>query len=445
VQAIKATPYGKGQSRTGTLPRDLVPQSPAAAAVLEYYESVNVRDKARALAVVSESCLYEDLTLFSDGKAGREAFSIVLDAWNKFPEDLLIMIDEVTPADPTCVGVTWHVELDGGIELPFSRGVSFYRVDEMGLITYARDIAEPTTKPGEGAVGVLKVIIQVMRATGYGKSKAGAAGAGEVIETESRATGSKEAWALGALYVVYWGVVMLSTAVPGVPIYQTEWSTIQEVLDESLNFFYINPLVHALGLPNPLPNPACDPISEALFNVVNAWSLMFLPLLLNDTRAGLGKVPVTKWWFGQFFLTNIFFIPAMSQRAQVPKNDEVLAATPPPRGVALGAFGSAIGATGFAVFAASLWWFFGARPELVPAELGARIADFQRQFAGDRVFFAFVLDMAIYSVFQWELLGAALAPGDDKRWARYVPYFGLAYFLASGGRPEAAADGTEAA
>jgi len=81
----------------------------------------------------------------------------------------------------------------------------------------------------------------------------------------------------------------------------------------------------------------------------------------------------------------------------------------------------------------------------VPAELGARIADFQRQFAGDRVFFAFVLDMAIYSVFQWELLGAALAPGDDKRWARYVPYFGLAYFLASGGRPEAAADGTEAA
>lgn len=41
-----------------------------------------------------------------------------------------------------------------GIEFPFSRGASFYQV-ENGRITFGRDVVEPTIKPGHGAIKVL--------------------------------------------------------------------------------------------------------------------------------------------------------------------------------------------------------------------------------------------------------------------------------------------------
>lgn len=43
------------------------------------------------------------------------------------------------------------MELEGGIELPFSRGVSFYQV-ENGSIVFARDIVEPGIKIGGAAL-----------------------------------------------------------------------------------------------------------------------------------------------------------------------------------------------------------------------------------------------------------------------------------------------------
>lgn len=46
-----------------------------------------------------------------------------------------------------------HLELNG-VEFPYSRGVSFYEVDDDGKITSARDIPEPTIKPGDSAIYV---------------------------------------------------------------------------------------------------------------------------------------------------------------------------------------------------------------------------------------------------------------------------------------------------
>ena len=58
-----------------------------------------------------------------------------------------------------------HVELAGGTEFPFSRGVSFYEVDEDGRIVFARDIVEPAVKPGGAA---LKVRAACFSAQGLG-------------------------------------------------------------------------------------------------------------------------------------------------------------------------------------------------------------------------------------------------------------------------------------
>ena len=46
-----------------------------------------------------------------------------------------------------------HLEMNGH-EFPFSKGVSFYEVNNDGKIVSARDIPEPTIKPGDSAIYV---------------------------------------------------------------------------------------------------------------------------------------------------------------------------------------------------------------------------------------------------------------------------------------------------
>ena len=47
-------------------------------------------------------------------------------------------------------------------------------------------------------------------------------------------------------------------------------------------------------------------VDEGLFNFVNAWSLMFGPLLAADAAARRNKpaLPLLGLWTGQMFLTN---------------------------------------------------------------------------------------------------------------------------------------------
>ena len=48
-----------------------------------------------------------------------------------------------------------HLELNGE-EFPFSRGLSFYELNDDGKIISARDVPEPTFKPGDAAFYVSK-------------------------------------------------------------------------------------------------------------------------------------------------------------------------------------------------------------------------------------------------------------------------------------------------
>ena len=49
-----------------------------------------------------------------------------------------------------------HLELNG-VDFPYSRGLSFYEVNDEGKITSGRDIPEPTIKPGDSAIYVSSV------------------------------------------------------------------------------------------------------------------------------------------------------------------------------------------------------------------------------------------------------------------------------------------------
>jgi hypothetical protein len=60
----------------------------------------------------------------------------------------LRQIDDITDGgEGAAVGLTWHVELDG-VPFPFGRGASFVRLSRAGRIVFARDIPEPSSKPG---------------------------------------------------------------------------------------------------------------------------------------------------------------------------------------------------------------------------------------------------------------------------------------------------------
>ena len=58
------------------------------------------------------------------------------------------------------------------------------------------------------------------------------------------------------------------------------------------------------------------PVSEALFNFVNAWSLMFLPLILSDKKRNrVGKKVL--WWTGIMVCHNFLDIYCMNERRRL--------------------------------------------------------------------------------------------------------------------------------
>lgn len=109
--------------------------------------------------------------------------------------------------------------------------------------------------------------------------------------------------AMWLFYVAYMGYVILSTAAPGNAAWQTSPETLQTVLNESTNIFYIVPFLSWVGVPF-APHLVVNPVDESIFNFVGAWGLMFLPLILADSRATKVKKS-SKWglWTGTWVRT----------------------------------------------------------------------------------------------------------------------------------------------
>lgn len=249
---------------------------------------------------------------------------------------------------------------------------------------------------------------------------------------------------------------MFSTLAPGLPAWQVQPETLQEILHESLNFFYVNIGLSYVNI-SPVPSIAEHPVSEAIFNFVNAWGMMFLPVLITEARCQ--KVPrKILQWTGIMFLTNVFFIPFLAQRAAPEPHptglkaqqrtaaslssavsatfSDAIASSSSENTNSLAARGSSavnvpvwyrvLGGVGLCIGVFSLGWWAFARPEY--GDLAQRVAYFQTSFGTDRVFYAFVVDAGLYGFWQALLMSAAGAP---KPYCA-VPFFGLGSWLLSG-------------
>ncbi|CAO2180491.1 unnamed protein product [Urochloa humidicola] len=101
----------------------------AAEVVREFYDGVNRRDLAAVEPLIAEGCVYEDL-VFPRPFVGRDQIvGFFGEFMGTISPDLQFVIDDISDEDSAAVGVTWHLEWRGR-PFPFSRGCSFYRLQE---------------------------------------------------------------------------------------------------------------------------------------------------------------------------------------------------------------------------------------------------------------------------------------------------------------------------
>lgn len=381
------------------------PTTTATDVALAYYTNYNNKNIDAVLDLIDDHCEYQDLIYNKPFQGKKEIASYFKKIEQLVPQDIKFVVEDITIGDPYKVGVRWHVELDKVAEFPFSRGVSFYEINKEGKIIFARDIVEPTIKPGASALGAISVLAPVVRSLGP------AADPSNLPDVPLAAV------AMIGFYMYYIYYVLLGSEAPGVPAWQTSPETLQAVLHESFNFFYVNILAAQFDM-NPVPSVAGHPVDEALFNFVNAWSLMWWPLWCIDSK-GVGVRNKGALWVATMFLTNVFAPIYMTLRL-IPDDDgkEEKKASLPGYAPVFGGISLGIGLISFV-------WAAMARPEY--GGIPGRLDYFMSHASSDRVFWAFLLDCGLYAVWQAWILGDAEYP--CKPWHRYVPFFGLCGYL----------------
>ncbi|MDJ0737504.1 MAG: nuclear transport factor 2 family protein [Nostocaceae cyanobacterium] len=384
----------------------------ADAVIKSMYEAINRRDITAAMEFIDDNCVYQDLN-FPQPFQGKQAVQQLLEeSCQGIPDDLLFVIDDLTIGDDFAVGVLWHVELDG-IPFPNGRGVSFYRLSQTtGKLVFARDIVEPPIKPGKGAFFIIRLVTPLVR---------------RFLQSKTGHSASPHRWLslfLWALTAIYLYVLILSPPgqiIPGEPVWAIRPETLQEVINESLNFFLVLPILNLVGITY-MEAPTVHPTSEALFNFAEAWIFMFLPLLLADPRGrNLPKVAI---WGMAMFLTNVFLIPYMALRLNTPLAEHK-------RENHKDSLTSIFGWIGLIVGSIAIFWGFVGRPEF--ADLASRGNFFLEQITTNRVAIAFCVDLVLFYIFQIVLLGAVVSPSGKTPWLRFVPFWGLAVSLIKNG------------
>jgi hypothetical protein len=173
------------------------------------------------------------------------------------------------------------------------------------------------------------------------------------------------------------------------------------------------------------------PVTLGVFNFAEAFIFMLLPCLLMDGRGR--NLPTTKTWSAAMFLTNALMLPYFAARAAAPApSARVLEEAAEQEGLVestkgtKGALSRAFGASGLAVGALSVWWALFADPA-TGGDLEQRLAYLAGLMSSDRVSLAFVVDIALFSVWQAFLINEL--DEDAPAACKFVPFWGLGAWL----------------
>jgi len=411
------------------------------------YDAINRRDVEAALAFVDDDILYEDFNFpkpFRGKAAVRKLFEESCDG---IPDDMLFIVDECTDGGGIGVGMTWYVELEGE-PFPNARGASFYRVDPVsGKLVYARDVVEPPAKLGDVSFSIIRAVAPlVKKQLRAQREKRESESESDSEKTEARVSvvDAKAADSAGdpvaaaglyALGAAYWFVLLLSPpgwqGLPGEPAWAVAPETLAEVVAESTDFFFVLPLLNGAGIDLLGAAPAVHPVTLGVFNFAEAFIFMLLPCLLMDRRGR--DLPTTKVWSAAMFLTNALMLPYFAARAAAPApTARDLEAAAAEEGLAESTSGTkgllsrAFGASGLAVGALSVWWALAADPA-TGGDLDQRLSYLAGLMSSDRVSLAFVVDIALFSVWQAYLINEL--DEDAPAACKFVPFWGLGAWL----------------
>jgi hypothetical protein len=357
-------------------------------------------------------CTYED-TQYDYAFEGKERLEQhLLRVADCLPTSFAFVVDDLAiSADKTKVGVQWHLENGDGEVLPFTRGVSFYKLDSRsGTIVEGFDVPEPAVvKPG--AVNLL-------------------------ASTLRRKLSAEPARILPiATWLAYMGIVFFSDGIlPGANALQLEQRTWEEVRDLSINFFLVSPILH-------LPfAPVVHPMLEGVFNLLLSWAAMFAGFLSDDREDKPSIFPMLPAVAGMQFLTSAFLLPYLALRTseQLESGDVVYKEDVTGVEALLGEFrwlGAMMGTVG----SGSIAWFFLARTDVYGSDFSERYASFFDLLSIDRVGSSFIVDLAIFALFQGWLVdddmrrrGIDIDGGEMaglRNVAKVVPFFGLAAYI----------------
>ncbi|KAH9616082.1 hypothetical protein KSS87_012304 [Heliosperma pusillum] len=229
----------------------------------------------------------------------------------------------------------------------------------------------------------------------------------------------------------------------GDPVWAISSETINSLLGLSLNFFFVLPLINAalnafcrsdrvVGI-RVVEAPVLHPMSEGLFNFVIGWTFMFAPLLFTDVKNDRYKGSLDVLWGFQMFLTNTFLIPYMAIRLNKADGNEY------PRklsqlGTVMTQGAHIVGFTGGIVCLISILWGLYGRGDGDFGSVSQRWEFLLSYLGSERLAYAFIWDIVLYTIFQPWLIGENLVNVEESRvptvsYLRFVPVIGLVAYL----------------
>ncbi|KAK9105682.1 hypothetical protein Scep_022526 [Stephania cephalantha] len=246
-------------------------------------------------------------------------------------------------------------------------------------------------------------------------------------------------WAMEGVYVLWLFILPFA---PGDPVWAISSETTKSLVGLSLNFFFILPLLNygqltvqkllVVGI-NALEAPVLHPMSEGLFNFVIAWTVLFAPLLFTDCKRNRYKGSLDVLWGLMMFLTNTFLIPYMAIRLN--EMDSESSPTEKSKlGVVMTNGASAVGLIGGSVCLLSILWALFGRMDGDYGTVAERWQFLLNYISSERLAYAFIWDIVLYSIFQPWLIGDNLQNVQPSMIGivsnlRFVPVVGLVAYL----------------
>ncbi|XP_047333359.1 uncharacterized protein LOC124936873 [Impatiens glandulifera] len=238
-------------------------------------------------------------------------------------------------------------------------------------------------------------------------------------------------WFTEGVYI-FW--LFLLPFAPGDPVWAISSETIKDLVGLSLNFFFILPLFNTLGI-SLINAPILHPMSEGLFNFVIGWTFMFAPLLFTDSKRDRYKGSLDILWGFQMFLTNTFLIPYMAIRLNEAAADSTSRRKASALGTVMRNGAGIVGLFGGSICLLSILWSFLGRAE--GGQFGGITErwNFLVSYVGsERLAYAFIWDICLYTIFQPWLIGDNLENVKTNKvelvkYLRFVPVVGLFAYL----------------